>query len=332
LEDKQMISQTLTGLHHVSTLSSNIDQTHHFYRNIMGMRPLIMTVNQDDTSMYHLFYGDGAGTPGSDITIFDMPLASPQRHGNNSVSRTTLRVNGREAMEYWAKRLSEHQISHQDIHERDGRLTMYFADTVDTQLALIDDQGQGPGVAWDESDVPSEFQIRGLGYVELTVPKFEPTDKFLKEVLGLHYDHVFAPREAPFNRVHVYRIGEGGPNAEVHVLVDEELPRARYGSGGVHHVALMVPEGDTIETWAEHFTSLGLTHSGVKDRHYFKSIYVREPNHVLFELATYGPGFEVDGPINGEELSLPPALEPNRIAITLRLKPLNQIIGSAFDN
>lgn len=315
----------LTGTHHVSALSAQIGQTHGFYTLVLGMRPVIRTVNQDDPSMYHLFYGDGAGTPGSDLTVFDMPMAARERRGNNSITLTTFRVNGRAALEYWASRLTEHEFPHSGIHLRDGRLSLDFDDPVGTQLSLIDDGGAGDAFPWDESPVPALHQIRGLGYVVMTVPVLGPTDRFLTGALGLVHDREYALPDA-YDRdrhaTHVYRIGAGGAHAEVHVIVRPELPRARYGSGGVHHVALRVPEPADMAAWADRLRDSGHHNSGVVDRHYFRSVYVREPNGVLFELASDGPGFDVDAPLDGNRLSLPPFLEPHRAEIEGRLVPL----------
>jgi glyoxalase family protein len=315
----------LTGVHHVSALSAHIERTHEFYTQVLGMRPVIKTVNQDEPSMYHLFYGDGAGSPGSDMTVFDMPRAAQERRGNNSITRTTFRVNGERALAYWAARLEEHGVAHTGIIMRDGRHVLDFDDVVGTQLSLIDDGGAGEAFPWDESPVPAEFQIRGLGYTVITIPVLEPTDRFLTTALGLRHDHTYALAEAPQYTVHVYLIGDGGAHAEVHVIVRDDLPRARYGSGGVHHVALRVPAGQEMADWVARLNGLGYQNSGIVDRHYFTSAYVREPNHVLFELATDGPGFEVDGPLDGERLSLPPFLELHRAAIEAILKPLTTV-------
>lgn len=313
----------LTGVHHVSALSAQIESTHEFYTRVLGMRPVIKTVNQDDPSMYHLFFGDGAGSPGSDMTVFDMPHATPERRGNNSISLTTLRVDGERALAYWATRLDDFGIAHGDITTRDGRRVLDFDDAVGTQVSLVDDGGAGEAFPWEQSPVPAEFQIRGLGYIRITVPVLAPTERFLIEALGLRYDHAYALDEERPYQVHVYVIGDGGANAEVHVLVRDDLPRARYGSGGVHHVALRVPAGQQMAEWVARLDSHGYHNSGIVDRHYFTSAYVREPNHVLFELATDGPGFEVDGPLDGERLSLPPFLEPRRAEIEAILQPLH---------
>ena len=198
-----------------------------------------------------------------------------------------------------------------------------FDDPEGTQLALVDDNGIGVAFPWEASPVPVEHQIRGLGYPVITVPTLAPTDHFLSEALGLRHNHTYPLADAPRYETHVYTIGEGGPHAEVHVIVRDDLPRAKYGAGGVHHVALRVPVGQQIADWVEWLDTLGYRNSGIVDRHYFTSAYVREPNGVLFELATDGPGFEVDGPLDSERLALPPFLEPRRAEIESNLKPLS---------
>ena len=316
----------LTGVHHVSALSAQIGRSHDFYTRVLGLRPLIKTVNQDDPTMYHLFFGDGAGTPGSDMTVFDMPQAAHEHRGNNSITLTAFRVHGETALAWWAERLTELAVRHSGIASRDGRLVLDFADTERTPLSLIDDRGAGEAFPWDRSPVPAEYQIRGLGYTTLTVPELEPTDRFLTEGLGLVHDHAYPFALVPRYQVHVYTIGGGGPHAEVHVIVRDDVRRARYGAGGVHHVALRVPDSQPIEAWSDRLSSLGYRNTGVVDRHYFRSVYVREPNHVLFELATDGPGFEVDGPLDAERLSLPPFLEPRRREIEAGLAPITSSV------
>jgi len=240
----------LAGVHHVSALSAHIVRTHDFYTRVLGMRPVIRTVNQDDPGMYHLFFGDGVGSPGSDMTVFDMPRAAREHRGNNSISLTTFRVAGEGTLAWWAARLAAHGVAHSGIVTRDGRAVLDFDDPEGTQLSLVDDGGAGGAFPWDASPVPAERQIRGLGYVALTVPALAPTDRFLTGALGLRHDHDYALDDAPAYRAHVYVVGEGGVHAEVHVRVRDDLPRARYGSGGVHHVALRVPTGQSIEVVA----------------------------------------------------------------------------------
>lgn len=308
----------LSGMHHVSSLSAHIGRTRDFYTRVLGLRPVITTVNQDDPSMYHLFFADGKGSPGSDMTVFDLPHAAPEHRGNNAITRTTFRVNGEGALGYWDERLTALGVAHGEVHLRDGRAVLDFDDPVGTQLSLIDDRGVGDSFPWADSPVPAEHQIRGLGYVSITVPDLAPTDRFLREAIGAEPEHTFAVVDAPQFTTHVYRIG----SAEHHVVVRDDLPRTRYGSGGVHHLALRIRAEEPIGEWERRISSLGYHNSGIVDRHYFTSLYVREPNHILYELATEGPGFDVDGPIDPGRVSLPPFLEPRRAEIESKLRPI----------
>jgi glyoxalase family protein len=314
----------LKGIHHVSSLSAHIGRTRHFYTRVLGLRPVITTVNQDEPTMYHLFFSDGNGSPGSDMTVFDMPYAAPEYRGTNSISLTTFRVNGVAALEYWRRRFDDLEITHQAVSERDGRAILDFEDVVGTQLSLVDDRGAGAAVPWPRSPVPAECQLRGLGYNMLTVPDLGPTDRFLREALGFTPQREYALPGGENAAVHVYALGAGAVEQEIHIAVRRDVPRAKYGSGGVHHLALRVPEIADMPAWVDRLSSLGYHNSGLVDRHYFQSVYVREPNHVLFELATDGPGFEVDGPIDENRLSLPPMLEPRRAAIEAALRPISE--------
>ena len=313
----------LTGIHHVSAVSAHIDGSHDFYTRVLGMRPIIKTVNQDSPTMYHLFFGDGAGSPGSDMTVFDIPRAARERRGSNSITRTAFRISGDETFEYCAARLVERGSANAAVTIRDDRRVIDFEDSEGTPLSLIDDGGAGSSAPWAQSPVPAPHQIRGLGYTTITVPALQATHEFLAEALGLRHDRTYPVADAPRFLVHVYAIGEGGAHAEVHVIVRDDLPRVRPGAGGVHHVALRVPDGKRMADWVDRLDTFGYGNSGIVDRHYFTSIYVREPNHILFELATDGPGFEVDGPLDAERLSLPPFLEPRRAEIEAALKPLH---------
>ena len=167
--------------------------------------------------------------------------------------------------------------------------------------------------------------MRGLGPIELSVPELRPTDALLTRVLNLRAVREYAAPGEARQRVHVYEMGEGGAHAELHVAVQPELPPARLGAGGVHHVALRTPSEEQYHAWAQRLQELGIPNSGEIDRFYFRSLYFREPNGVLFEIATDGPGFAVDedAATLGERLALPPFLEPRRAEIAARLKPLD---------
>ncbi|WP_322814078.1 ring-cleaving dioxygenase [Chloroflexus sp.] len=313
----------LTGIHHVTAISAHIQQNYDFYTRVLGMRLVKRTVNQDDTSAYHLFYADGAGSPGSDLTFFDWPLPR-ERRGTHSIVRTGLCVNGAETLQWWAERLRTEGVLVGEVVLRDGRLTLDFEDPEGQRLMLVDDGGVGEFVPWQQSPVPVEHQIRGLGPVMLSVARHGLTDAVLRMVMGMELQRRYPHPEYPDDTVYVYAMGTGGPAAEVHVVAQPHLPPAQPGAGGVHHVAFRVPTFAEHQVWAQRLRELRIPNSGIVDRYYFRSLYFHEPNGILFELATDEPGFAVDEPADalGERLALPPFLEPRRAQIEAGLKSL----------
>ncbi|HYD53992.1 MAG TPA: ring-cleaving dioxygenase [Gemmatimonadaceae bacterium] len=313
----------LLGIHHLTAVSARIRDNHRFYTGLMGMRLVKRSVNQDDVSAYHLFYADARGTPGTDLTFFDWPVPREVR-GNRTISRTHLRVQGLETLEWWRDRLREEGVTASEIEERDGRLTLDLEDQEGQRLALVDDGGAGAAHPWERSPVPAARQIRGLGPIELTVPDLRPTDAVLREVLAMRPIREYAHPESAPHRVHVYEMGPGGPAAELHVAVRPDLPPARTGAGGVHHVAFRSADAD-YDAWADRLATLGIPNSGKVDRFWFRSLYFREPNGILFEIASDGPGFAVDESPEalGESVVLPPFLEPRRTQIVSALKPID---------
>ena len=312
----------LHGIHHLTAVSADARGNRDFYTRVLGMRLVKKTVNQDDVSAYHLFYADGMASPGTDLTFFDWP-AAPERRGTRSIVRTALRVAGEAALAYWAGRLDETGVPHGPLREEDGRLQLDFEDPEGQRLALVDDGAAGPSHPWARSPVPEAHQIRGLGPITISVPDLAPSDGFLVEVMAMRRGRSFAAAEAPGVMVQVYEMGEGGPAAELHVRVEPGLPRAQPGAGGVHHVAFRVHDED-YAAWVERLRDLRIASSGPVDRFYFRSLYTREPSGILYEIATDGPGFATDEPLEalGERLSLPPFLEPRRAAIERDLKPI----------
>ena len=309
----------LHGIHHLTAVSADARGNHDFYTRVLGMRLVKKTVNQDDVSAYHLFYADGAASPGTDLTFFDWPVPREQR-GTQAIVRTALRVDGAAALDHWAGRLAGAGVVHGGVGEQDGRLHLEFQDKEGQRLALLDDGGAGPANPWARSPVAEAFQIRGLGPITLSVPDLAPSDRFLTEVMDMRPARRFAVAGVT---THVYAMGEGGPAAELHVRVEPGLPRARPGAGGVHHVAFRARDHE-YGYWVDRLHRLGIANSGPVDRFYFRSLYTREPNGILYEIATDGPGFATDEPLDslGERLALPPFLEPRRAAIEANLKPL----------
>jgi glyoxalase family protein len=313
----------LTGIHHLTAVSADAPGNLRFYTQVLGLRLVKKTVNQDDVSAYHLFYADAKASPGTDLTFFDF-TTPPARHGNHSISRTALRVDGAETLGWWRERLAAHGVRAQDAAKRDGRLTLDFLDPEGQRLSLVDDGGAGIAHAWERSPVPAARQIRGLGPITLTVPELAPTETVLTQVMNMRKARDYPDPEEAQDRVHVYEMGPGGPAAELHVAVRPRLPYAQPGAGGVHHVAFRTPDAAAYDAWAERLRALRIRNSGKVDRFYFQSLYFREPNGILFEIATDGPGFATDEPMEtlGEKLALPPFLERRRKEIEAGLRPL----------
>jgi glyoxalase family protein len=311
----------LTGIHHVTAVTAHAAKNHAFYTETLGLRLVKKTVNQDDVSAYHLFYADGIGSPGSDLTFFDWPL-SGERRGARSVTRTGLRVGSETSLEWWLARLTSAGVTVGKFAESAGRVGLDFEDFEGQRLQLVVDGGSGDVHPWSGSPVPVEHQIRGLGPVELSVADAEATARVLTEVMNLRLLGTERVR-GKGTELRVFAMGAGGAGAELHVRGERDAPESRLGAGGVHHVAFRTRQAE-YEKWAERLEAYGLDSSGPVDRYYFKSLYFREPSGVLFEIATDEPGFAADEPLDslGMRLSLPPFLEPRRAAIEAGLKPL----------
>ncbi|MGH6820695.1 MAG: ring-cleaving dioxygenase, partial [Methylocella sp.] len=261
------------------------------------------------------FYADGVGSPGTDITFFDWPVGAEGR-GTNSICRTGFRINGEKSFAYWSRRLTALGIKHEKMQERDKRLTLDFEDPEGQRLSLVDDEGKSEAHSWSESPIPAEHQIRGLGPITISVRELKSTNEILTSVMGM------TPSRR-YGDIHVYTMAGVGPVAELHVTVEPNLPRADQGAGSVHHVAFNIPSAD-YQAWAQRLKDMRVANSGPVDRFWFRSLYFREPNGILFEIATDGPGFSADEPMDslGKTLSLPPFLEARRAQIEAALKPL----------
>ena len=313
----------LTGIHHLTAITARASDNVAFYTKTLGLRLVKKTVNQDDTSAYHFFYADGLASPGTDITFFDWN-ALPERRGTRSIAHTGFRVSNADTLNWWLHRFDELNVKHDAIVDRDGRATLDFEDQEGQRLSLVSDDKSGdPPHPWEKSPVPAQHQIRGLGPITLSVADLAATDRTLRELMFMRKSREYAMGTDKIP-VHVYEMGPGGAAAEVHVMHEPAAPVARNGAGGVHHVAFRTPDADEYAKWAERLNEMRVPNSGSVDRYYFRSLYFREPNGILFEIATDGPGFASDEPMEhlGEKLALPPFLEPHRKQIEAGLKPV----------
>lgn len=314
----------LGGIHHVTAITGNASRNVAFYTQVLGMRLVKKTVNQDDVSAYHLFYGDEIGHAGTELTFFDWPHAGPSRAGAGTISAIMLGVRGRATLDQWVKRLESFGIEHEGITTRETRAVLAFHDPEGQRLELLNDEGKLSGTPWKNSPIPAETAIRGLYGVRFTLKQLERTERLLTGVLDFRRAGNYQLGQ---NEVIILEVGAGGPGAEVHLEVRPDLPFGRAAIGGVHHVAFRTPDDEQHHLWRARLAEGGSNVTPVIDRFYFHSIYFREPGGILCEIATDGPGFATDeDPATlGESLALPPFLEPRRREIEANLQPITPV-------
>jgi len=323
----------LHGIHHVTAVTGHAAHNLAFYTEVLGLRLVKKTVNQDDLSAYHLFYGDEIGHPGTELTFFDWPDAGPNRPGVGSIAAIGLRVPNATALEWWVRHFDTVGVAHEGVAQRAGRATLAFTDPEGQRLQLVDGGDAPGGTPWARSPVPADVAIRGPGPITLTVGRREPTERTLVDVLGFRRDGEYtAPDDG--GPILVYAVGDGGAGAEVHLALRPDQTHGRVGIGGVHHVAFRTPDDDEHRAWRERLAAAGLGVTPVIDRYYFRALYFREPGGILCEISTDGPGFATDEDAAhlGEQLALPPFLEPRRAEIEAGLRPLPPVVGGTGIN
>ncbi|MGE5335079.1 MAG: ring-cleaving dioxygenase [Nitrososphaerota archaeon] len=322
----------LGGLHHITAVTGDAPGNVAFYTQVLGMRLVKKTVNQDDVSAYHLFYGDEIGHAGTELTFFDWPDAGPARAGAGTIAAIMFRAPSPESLDWWARRFDELGVAHEDIQQRAGRMVLPFLDPEGQRLELVapaasEKQPVAGGIPWANSPIPADYQIRGLHGVRLHSARHDATVHVLTGTMGFRETGQYAllaTGDGAERQVRIYQVGAGGPGTEVHLEESGDQRLGRVGIGGVHHVAFRTPTNETHVAWRERLAGTGLQVTPVIDRFYFHSIYFREPGGVLFEVATDGPGFATDEDEQhlGESLALPPFLEPYRSEIEAGLRPL----------
>lgn len=307
------------GLHHVTAIAGDPQENVDFYTRVLGMRLVKKSVNQDAPGTYHLFYADGVGSPGTDLTFFPWPDLPKARPHVGRIVEVPLAVSPG-SFEYWQERLEEHRVTTSVMETRFGERTLPFEDPHGLRLALVETEAEREFVPWEHSPVPADRQVRGMHAVRLWEAELEPTQALLTEVLGLD----LVGEDEGWHR---YGVGGGrsGTFAEVKV-VDRHHRTSRpvSGTGAVHHAAWRVRDTTEEMELRDFIARVGLRPTSQIDRHWFKSVYFREPGGVLFELATDGPGFTVDEDREdlGSSLVLPPSMEDQREKIEAGLPEL----------
>jgi glyoxalase family protein len=297
----------LQGIHHISAITGDARRNLDFYTRILGLRLVAKTVNQDDPSVYHLFYADEQGHPGSEMTFFEYPHAIPGRPGAGMIHRIVWRAGSPEALDFWAERLALLEVP---VTRGDGG-SVLFSDPEGLGHELVVNATGDTALIAEHPDIPAEHALQGFDGVRAYAADPARSGALLEKVLGAE------------------RTGEDtwtlrGERRGGWIAYDPAPAEAGRQSGGsVHHVAWGTTVGEHPE-WQERFVAAGVHTSGIIDRTYFKSIYFREPSGVLFEIADDAPGFTIDSPVEelGRRIILPPQLESQRERLEARLTPL----------
>jgi glyoxalase family protein len=295
----------LDGIHHITAITADAQQNVDFYVGVLGLRLVKKSVNQDDPTVYHLFYGDEHAHPGLDLTFFEYPGAAPGRAGGGMIHRVVWRVAGEEALDFWETRLADGEIQ----SERTGA-SLRFSDPEGLDHELVAVELSDKPLTAEHPEIPPEHALQGFHAVRAYASEPQRSQGLL-ETLGFE-STADADWEAR------------GPRRGSLYAYDASPPeRGIQGAGSVHHVA-WTSEDEDHEAWRERVSQGGARPTPVIDRHYFRSIYFREPSGVLFEIATRSPGFTVDEELEhlGEKLSVPPFLEHRRGDIEATVRPL----------
>ena len=301
----------LEGIHHITAMTADAQQNVDFYAGVLGLRLVKKSVNQDQTSVYHLFYADETGDPGSDITFFEYPGLPQGRAGAGMIHRIVWRVANTEALDFWAKRLAEYGYESQRTED-----SLIFEDPEGLAHELRPTDSTDEPLIAHHPDVPAALALQGFHAVRAYAADPAASKTLLEDTLGFS--------AVPHGPVQSAAYEVRGEHRGGFYLYDEPpAERPLQGAGSVHHIAFATPP-EAIEAWQRRVSEAGAHATHIIDRHYFLSVYFREPSGVLFEIATIGPGFTVDEPLEqlGEKLSLTPQFEHLRDQIEPTLTPL----------
>ena len=306
----------ILGLHHVTAIAGEARENLRFYTQVLGMRLVKRSVNQDSPGTYHLFYADAVAHPGTDLTFFPWPEMAPAKSGIGLAMEVALAI-PKGSLEFWIERLESSGVRTAAIEERRGERCIPFVDPHGLPLVLAETADAREFVAWDKSPVATKRQIMGLHSVRLWERSLDATSTFLTKVLG--FEDLGADGEW-----HRFGVHGGGSGKHLEIRELPETARGAWGTGGIHHVAWRVADLDAELAVRERISAAKRRPTDVIDRFWFKSVYFLEPGGALFELATDGPGFTVDEKLEelGQKLVLPPWLEPQRAQISAALPVL----------
>ena len=307
----------ILGIHHITAMASDAQRNIDFYVSILGLRFVKKSINQDAPDVYHLYYGDEVGSPGTAMTFFPFGRSARGTRGNGEISRVGFAV-PIPSINFWINHLSKNGISFSGPERKYENDIISFLDPDGMMIELVFSDKQVLKFPWKQGPIPVEHAIRNFFGVTMNLASIEDSAAVLNNVLGFH--SVFQN-----GNTHRFLIGKGSDEAAIDIIVNPNIPFARQSAGSVHHIAWRVKDFAAHEEWQHHIEQSGLSPTEVIDRFYFHSIYFREPGGILYEIASDNPGFQVDETLEelGIHLMLPPWYEIHREKIERALSPIS---------
>lgn len=310
------MSEQILGIHHVTAIAGDAQRNHDFFAGVLGLRLVKLTVNYDDPGTYHLYYGDYTGRPGTLITFFPWQGVPKGVAGAGQMTATSFSVPDG-SLDFWAKRLAQHDIAFEGPHARFEDRLLSFQDYDGMRVELVAAGERDPRPGWPDGPIPADFAIRGIHGARFAVTRPDETARLLRDTMGFRV----VGEEGESRR---FSIGDGQVSWVVDLITTPAAQRGRQGAGSVHHIAWRTATDEQQVEWRQELTYHQYRVTPVIDRKYFHSIYYREPNGILFEIATDPPGMTVDEPLEqlGHKLVLPPWLEARRGEVVAALPKL----------
>ena len=309
------MTANLTGIHHVTSITGDVQKCVDFYVSVLGLRFVKKSINQDMPDTYHIYFGDYVGSPGTAMTFFGWPSWPKRLAGSGQVTTVSFSI-PQKARDFWIKRLHNLGVQSTTKTRFDGD-AIVVTDPDGIELELVAASTDQPWVPWRDGPIDEDHAIRGFHSVTLTVAEATATSDLLAKTMGFRKSGEDGPRTR-------FETGNGGPHSILDVVESPEGPVGEESIGTVHHVAWRAKDASHQLEWREALVKAGRNVTPVIDRYYFKSIYYREPGGVLFEIATDGPGFTADETVEelGSTLSLPPWFQVRRDRLDETLPPI----------
>ncbi len=311
------MKEKILGIHHITAMASDAQRNVDFYVSILGLRFVKKSINQDAPDVYHLYYGDEVGSPGTAMTFFPFGRASRGTRGNGEISRVGFAV-PITSINFWINHLSKNGISFSGSERKFENNIITFPDPDGMMIELVFSDKQILKFPWKQGPIPVEHAIRNFFGVTMNLASIEASAAVLNDVLGFH-------SVSQNGNMYRFFVGEGSDEVAIDIIVNPNIPFARQSAGSVHHIAWRVKDFAAHEKWQHHVAQSGLSPTEVIDRFYFHSIYFREPGGILYEIASDNPGFTVDETLEelGTHLMLPPWYEIHREKIERALPPIS---------